>query len=60
MGSRPGGGDKHGLVGKPTVTILTDAQICLYRRFLDRRTEAGKSLFLLNTNQADVRHWVMF
>lgn len=56
----PGGGNKRGVLGKLKVTSLMDAQMCLCRRFLRRRTEAGKSWFLLNTDQAHVGDWVKF
>lgn len=56
----PGGGNKWGVLGKLKVTSLMDAQMCLCRQFLHRRTEASKSWFLLNTDQAYVRDWVMF
>lgn len=59
-GKRPGGGKRRGALGKSKVTILTDPRMSLGRRVPHRRTEAGQSLFLLNTDQADVRDRVMF
>ena len=59
-GKRPGGGNRRGVFGKSKVPILTAPWRILCRRAPHRRTRAGQSVFLLNTDQAGVRDRVMF